>query len=156
MKNVWKTSVTELIEIFRGALMAIIPWLEKANIAWKDGESYDDWDNIASSLFENIVCATLTGDVVNIRMIPRYDYEYESYQARDYIVVKSKKYNDKNFAFVSLKNESYKLDKVKVAELDENLNSIRFIEIPFENVKFGFVIQGKNDSNIIYEVEIEV
>jgi hypothetical protein len=43
MTNKWKTSVTELLAIFRGALLAIIPWLDRANIKWKEGgEAYDD------------------------------------------------------------------------------------------------------------------
>ena len=39
MNNNWKTSVNELLEIFRSALIAIIPWLEKARIKWKEGQA---------------------------------------------------------------------------------------------------------------------
>lgn len=55
MSEKWNTSVTELIMVFRGALISIIPWLERAKIYWKNGESYDDWDNIVNALYENIV-----------------------------------------------------------------------------------------------------
>jgi hypothetical protein len=35
MKNSeWKTSVNELLSIFRHALLAVIPWIEKAQIRW--------------------------------------------------------------------------------------------------------------------------
>lgn len=47
VNNNWKTSESELLTIFSGALLAIIPWLEKAKIKWKEGEAYNDWDNIA-------------------------------------------------------------------------------------------------------------
>ena len=57
----WETSVKELLYIFRGALIAIIPWVEKAKIKWKEEEEiYDEWGNITVALYENIVCSSLT------------------------------------------------------------------------------------------------
>jgi hypothetical protein len=53
--KVWRTSVTELMLLFRDALVAIAPILDQAHIKWRIHESYDQWDEIANTLFEQIV-----------------------------------------------------------------------------------------------------
>jgi len=91
MKNKWTVSVTELLIIFRGALLAIIPWIEKAKIKWKEHEAYDDWDNIAESLYKNIVCSSLTGEVASQYTIAKYNFDYDDYSSVDFIGVRNKK-----------------------------------------------------------------
>ena len=81
----WNTSVTELIRIFRGALLSIIPWLEKAKIKWNEGEAYDDWDNIVESLYLNLVCSTLNGEVSVENNIAKYNFTYSDYSTINFI-----------------------------------------------------------------------
>src|SRR5690606_20593651 len=90
MNNNWKTSVTELLVISRGALLAIIPWLEKAKIKWKEDEAYDDWDNIAESLYANIVCSSLIGEVATEYQITKYNFNYDNYSSVNFIEVRNK------------------------------------------------------------------
>jgi hypothetical protein len=51
----WNTTLNELLEVFRSALRAVAPVLERAQIRHQEHLAYDDWDNIAQCLFANIV-----------------------------------------------------------------------------------------------------
>lgn len=51
----WHTSINELLLNYKGALQSLIPWLEKSNIPYKEGEAYDEWDAISSTLYETMV-----------------------------------------------------------------------------------------------------
>src|SRR5512143_2384891 len=55
----WTTSVSDLLGLFRDALVALVPIAERARIRWRDGEAYDDWDAIASAIFDNLVVRSL-------------------------------------------------------------------------------------------------
>lgn len=156
MNNNWKTTVNELLLIFRGALMAVIPWLEKAKIKWKEGEAYDDWDNIAASLYQNIVCSSLTGEVSSDYSIAKYNFHYEDYLLIDFIQVRSKSYSDKNFAFVSFQSNSSPLDTVKVAELNKSDKVDGYTNLKLDGLEFVFVKNFEGKKEIIKELDVMV
>jgi len=151
MSNNWKTSITEIVTVFRGALLAIIPWVEKAKIKWKDGESYDDWDNIAQVLFENIVCSSIYGEVLSEYSLSSYDFQYNNYSDLDYIKVKSNRHIDKYLVFVSFQTKSTSLDMVKVAVLNDLEEVIDFLYIEVSDAKFSLV---KSKGSIRENIEI--
>ncbi|MCC7069930.1 MAG: hypothetical protein IT383_01325 [Deltaproteobacteria bacterium] len=45
----------ELVLNFRRALIALIPHVECLGIPWRDDEKYDEWESLASALFETLV-----------------------------------------------------------------------------------------------------
>lgn len=143
-----KITVTQLITIFRGALLAIIPWIEKAKIKWKEGEAYDDWDNIAESLYKNIVCSSLTGDVSSEYIIARYNFNYEDYSTMDFIEVQPKDNSDMKFVLVSFQSSSTPLDVVKVAKINKMEKVVEYIYLKFIESEFVFVkkINGKREN----------
>src|SRR6266849_5651445 len=55
----WITTVDELVRIFRDALAAVAPVLERAQIHSDELRAYDDWDAIADALFQNIVVRSI-------------------------------------------------------------------------------------------------
>lgn len=150
----FKTSVTELLAIFRGALLAIIPWIEKAKIKWKEGEAYDDWDNIAASLYKNIVCSSLTGEVALEYGIANYNFNYDDYASINLIEVKSKDNSEKKFAFVAFQSNSSPLDGVKVAELDKTDKVIGYANLKFDDLDFVFVKNINGKKEVIDSIEI--
>lgn len=154
MMNNWKTSVGELLAIFRGALLAIIPWIEKAKIKWKEGDAYDDWDNIADSLYRNIFCSSLAGEIASDYSITKYNLHYEDYSSIDFIEVRSKEYSEKKFAFVAFQSNSSPLDSVKVAELDKMDKVAGYTNLKFDGLEFVFVknIDGKRE--VIDKVDV--
>lgn len=154
MSNNWKTSVTELLAIFKGALLAIIPWLEKAKIKWKEGEAYDDWDNIADSLYRNIVCSSLTGEVASDYSIAKYNFHYEDYSSIDFIQVKSERHSDKYLAFVAFQSISTPLDSIKVAELDKADKVVKHLDLKQGDLEFVFVKNNKGEKEVIDKVDL--
>ncbi len=154
MSNIWKTSVSELLTIFKGALLAIIPWLEKAKIKWKEGEAYDDWDNIADSLYRNIVCSSLTGGVTSDYPIAKYNFHYEDYSLVDFIQVKSERYSDKYLVFVAFQSISASLDSIKVAELDKSNKVVKHFDLKREDLELVFVKNNKGKKEVIDKVDV--
>ncbi len=48
-------TVAELILNFRAALLAVLPMVEALGIPWKRGDAYDQWDDLASCLYKQLV-----------------------------------------------------------------------------------------------------
>ena len=154
ISNSWKTSVTELIVILKGALLAIIPWLEKAKIKWKEGEAYDDWDNIAESLFKNIVCSSLIGEVASEYRIAKYNFNYSDYTSMNFIEVRSKNNFENKFAFVAFQSNFSPLDSVKVAELNKTDKVVNYTDFRFDGLEFVFVKNINGKKEIIHSIEV--
>jgi hypothetical protein len=154
MSNTLKTSVNELLAILRGALLSIIPWIEKAKIKWKEGEAYDDWDNIAESLYKNIVCSSLTGEVASNYSIAKYNFQYEDYSSIDFIEVRSKGYSEKKFAFIAFQSNSSPLDTLRVAELDKTNKVVDYTNLKLDSLEFVFVKNINGKKEVIDSIEI--
>ena len=133
MHDTWEISVTELMTIFKEAIISIIPWLEKAKIPWKEGEIYDDGEDIYRSLYENIVIGSILREILPINRIAKYGFHYENY-------------------FETL---STPLDNVKVAILDDSDIVIGFLILKQEGLKYAFVKNNNGtDKEIISEVNV--
>jgi hypothetical protein len=48
-------TVTDLVQNFAEACRALVPALDRAEVAWRDKSQYDNWDRIAVPLFETLV-----------------------------------------------------------------------------------------------------
>jgi len=75
--------VTSILLNFRAALLALIPMAEQVGIAWKRPDAYDEWDAIASTLFEKLVVEVLRWslheDSQEDFRLPSYDLLLPSY-----------------------------------------------------------------------------
>jgi hypothetical protein len=154
MSNNWKTSVLELLTIFRGALLAVIPWVEKAKIKWKEGQAYDDWENISESLYKNIVCSSLNGEVASEYRIARYNVIYDDYASINFIEVRNRNNFQRKFAFVGFQSDFSPLDSVKVAELDKYYKVVNYNDLKFDGLEFVFVKNINGKKEIIDGIEI--
>jgi hypothetical protein len=47
--------ITELVGMFREALVALLPVMDKAGIEWRDGRTYDPWENTERTLFDSLI-----------------------------------------------------------------------------------------------------
>ncbi len=155
-KNNWNSSVNELIAIFRGALNAIIPWLEKAKIKWNEEDSYDDWDNIANTLYENIVCSSLIGEVIANYHIAKYNFHYDNYSHIDFILVGSTEYQNTNLAFISFQSILSPLDSIKVAILDNSYKTVDYITLEEKNIEFKFIRNNNGKREVIDTIEVMI
>jgi len=154
MGKVWKTSVTELLTIFRGAVIAIIPWIEKAKIPWTDEDAYDDFDNIVESLYNNIVLATLENGVLTEYSTARYGFHYTDYSKMDFIIIKSTEHPDKRLAFVCFNSLGSPLNRVHAAILNKENVVTGFLTIDLDNLEFGFVRNAADYEEAITELNV--
>jgi hypothetical protein len=73
-------TVDEVLLNFREALTALIPMAERAGIGWRRIDAYDQWDNIAASLFSGLVEAPLS------QLFPEAERERFALPAYDLLV----------------------------------------------------------------------
>ena len=52
-------TVSEVVVNFRTALLNLIPAFEKVELPWRRPDAYDEWDSVASALFEALVSSVL-------------------------------------------------------------------------------------------------
>jgi len=154
MTNKWSTSISELLLIFRGTLIAIIPWVEKAKIEWSDENSYDEWDNIIEALYQSIVCSSLEGEVKTNYSIAKYGFEYKHYSDLDYILVKSEIHSNKQLAFVSFTSSSEPFDGVKVAVLENEDQVVGQLILEMADIEFAYVKKIDDEKNIYEEIDV--
>ena len=152
MQETWETSINELISIFRGAINAILPWLEKAKIPWKEGVAYDDFDVIAESLFESIVAGSVKSQNKYSGKFPKYNYRYTDYSEMDYIGVKDDKGND--LVFVEFQSIFGENDKIKVAVLNKAGFCEKYDSIDY--VGDSFFLSKENNGERIVDRDITV
>ena len=139
MDKYLEMSINELISIFRGSLIALIPWLDKAKIKWEDGVAYDDWDNIVESLYQNIVCASLVGEVLAEYNIAKYNYYYKDFTSIEFIEVKTSVESREQYVFIGFQSISTYFDSVKVAIINDNYELIRYSNIDYKDTSFSYV-----------------
>jgi hypothetical protein len=76
-------TVTDMLLNFRQALLAILPAVERVGIPWRRPDSYDDWDAIASAMFNALVVEVFRWHVRSssngLFRMPGYDLLLESY-----------------------------------------------------------------------------
>ncbi len=130
--------------------------LEKAKIKWKEGEAYDDWDNIAESLYKNIVCSSLTGAVTSSNSIAKYNFNYDHYCSINFIEVRSKDPFINKLVFVSFETNLYPLDNVKVAEVDKDDKVISYTNLRYDGLKFVFVKNTNGKKEYIETIEVKL
>lgn len=139
MDTTWSTTVSEVVDVFRNALIAIVPWLEKARIGWREGDAYDDWDNISNALYENIVCSSLFGEVAQEYDIVGYDFITNDYSRVNFILVRTGQYEGNDLAFVSFQSIDRPMDMIKVAVLEKSGSVVERKLIRCNEVEFVFV-----------------
>lgn len=154
MNTILQISVTELLILFKESLSALIPWIEKVKIRWKEGEAYDDWDNIAEALYKNIVCASLIGEVAIDYPLANYNFIYDNYSILDFIEVKSKVHTDKRMAFISFSSNKYPLDNVKIAYIDSDCNNIGCSFLENNDLTYVYIKKQEGREIIIDKIKV--
>jgi hypothetical protein len=69
----------QALGLFREAVQGLIPVLDAAGVAWRDGDAYDDFDDVASALYIALVLHPLTNEADSILPLADYDMLREDY-----------------------------------------------------------------------------
>ena len=134
----WKTTISELVLNFKGALFSIIPWLEKSKIPFKEGESYDDWDSIAAVLFKTMIVDSIRFSDLSITnsQFAEYDLHYKSYQGLNFLLCNTETETNNFQVFVSFNVED-NFETINVCIVDkESLQVCSEGKIPVSDVTF--------------------
>ena len=114
----------DLLDTLRCGLSALVPVVERAGIPWTEGDAYDDWEAIASVLYEQIVLNTVrnTGDVASNLTFPKYDLVYPSYESMTFFEVFSQHSAEALGPFVGFEATGPYFYNVKYAISGSNLS----------------------------------
>lgn len=153
--TLWRTTVTDTLRIFRDALCALVEPLARARIEWRDGSSYDDWDEIAQLLFEKIVIASVGWGVPErdrrSLTIPRYDDTLDSYAGMSPITVHVEGMGHLVFHSFGTRDEPF--DVVKALRVDEQGRpGDGFVMLPLESVIFQVAISSRSVADLAVDV----
>jgi hypothetical protein len=148
-----RCSVTELLSIFREALIALTPTANRLLLEWVDGRQHRDWERVAETLFD--VCVRGPVDSESGRRdrefpLARYDIDVESYEAFSWIGVKGETL-DSPAALIRLITDLRPFDALQIAILDPVARTpVERVLLPFAEAEFTFVRRspGKPDVEI--------
>jgi hypothetical protein len=129
------------MHIFQEALLALLPAMERAHIRWREPDAYDDWDEIAEALFNNIVVRSIawTSPDAEAPMVPRYNMVYEHYATMSFIeVVTAGKRRPPYLLFHSFSSTTAPFDTVKCRAIDATGTVIGedFVCLPADRARF--------------------
>lgn len=84
-------TAASVIGNFRDALLGVLPAVQAADIPWRRPDAYDDWDNIATALYDALVIESLRWEFpegfLDEFKIPAYDMLLEDYGSYSWIEV---------------------------------------------------------------------
>ena len=148
-----RCSVTDLLVIFREALIALTPTADRLLLEWVDGRQHRDWERVAETLFDVCVRGPLESESGRRDAefpLARYDIDADSYEAFSWIGVKGEKLNSPA-ALIRLITDLKPFDAVQVAILDPVARTpVERVLLPFAEAEFTFVrrSQAEPDAEI--------
>lgn len=116
--------VTDVLLNFRNALLQLIPVAEQVGIPWKRPDAYDEWDAMASVLFENLVekvlCWSLESKRQESFQLPPYDLIQRSYTGYSTIEVCHPSLQPGRWLFHAFGTEGQAFDRIEVRQVSED------------------------------------
>lgn len=150
-------TLTALLENFRTSLLAILPSVERVGIPWHRPYAYDDWDSLASTLYQRLVADIVRwGIPEHLRDdfdIPPYDLILDSYRDLSLVEIVSAGHQDQIRIFHSLGTEKEPFDMVEMRIISPNGTPLSddFEIQPFQASHFRLRVRAKNREPILLE-----
>ena len=136
-------STNAIILNLRTALLAMVPVVERVGIAWKRPEAYDEWDAIASTLFQQLVVEvlrwSLPAEAREGFQLPQYDLLLPSYAASSWIEVTHQSLQTGPWVFNAFgtENEPFDVVEVRRVSVDGRPLSDGYETCPIDGARFG-------------------
>jgi hypothetical protein len=149
----WSVSSTNLLGHFREALLALVPIADKIHMPWREPDSYDDWDAIASALYNSIVIRSIESATEDERFfpIPQYDKRIISYSYNSFV---SNFELGRGYAFICFQTNNTPFDTCLFAALGEGGHVIGQAHARFEETQFTVVGQKIGTSAILSSLDV--
>lgn len=128
--GVWVTSVNGLAGLFRDALLALVPIAERARMAWREPDAYDDWDHICEAIFTSLVIGSIENaeGLGGIGRLPNYDEPLSSYSDRSFVTNAN---SAGRLAFLRFDTLALPFDTCRFVELGEDGRALASVTRPF-------------------------
>lgn len=138
--TMWRTTVTDVVLVFRDALRALVPHVTKAKIEWREDAAYDDWDEIAQMLFEKIVVASAVWALPEAERsqihFAAYDVMYESYAGKAVIVVNTPNREKLVFHSFGTRDEPFDIVRTRIVDKEGRVGGNDFVIVAADTVKY--------------------
>lgn len=114
-------TLTDVMLNFRAALLAVLPMVEVLGIPWKRGDAYDEWDDLASCMYKQLVgnlLLALDDPDGRVRIhLPAYDMMLRDYRQYATIDVHNSELGHGRWVFHAFGTNECPFDVVEVREL---------------------------------------
>jgi hypothetical protein len=114
-------TVTDVMLNFRAALVAVLPMVEALGIPWKRGDAYDEWDDLASCMYKQLVGNLLSAldvpDGGTPMRLTAYDMMLRDYRQYATIDVQNNALGPGRWVFHAFGTDTAPFDVVEVREL---------------------------------------
>lgn len=135
----WRVTANALLANLRDALSALAPVAERARISWRDGEAYDDWDDLASCVYDVLVGRTIVADVsAGPEALPLapYDMRLPSYAEHSAIAARADDGSVLFFNRLLAGDGDFAAAEVLSASLDGRLLEVGPAVLPIDSVSW--------------------
>ncbi len=156
--DVLVASVSELVQNFRSALLAVLPAADRAMLTWADHNQHYDWEKLAQCMFDVFVRSPLSVDrhrAAGEFELAAYDIDVTSYSDTSWIACRPDP--DKSLALVRLLTNEQPFDTVQAVEVDsETYVASDRLTIPFAETEFAYVRRRPDGpDSLVMRVEAE-
>jgi hypothetical protein len=114
-------TIAEVLLNFRAALVAVLPMVETLGIPWRRGDAYDEWDDLVSCMYKQLVGNLITAlDDPNAGAslrLAEYDMMLSDYGRYAVIEVDSGALGPGRWVFHAFGTDKAPFDLVEVREL---------------------------------------
>jgi hypothetical protein len=127
-----RVAISDLMDIFRSGLLALIPVAERAGIAWH-GETYDPWEEIEDALFRSFIASVVDNMAPTAsRPLAKYSLSYPTYAGCSFVGERTQRLGGEHVAFEALTTTSEPFDTCRFCVIGQDLVPTgRSIDIPF-------------------------
>ncbi|WP_236787658.1 hypothetical protein [Amycolatopsis sp. GM8] len=144
--DILRATVDELFSNFRNALLAMIPFADRAMISYRDHDMYRSWEHLAECLFDVFVRDPIEADRSRNSAefsLARYDIDQADYLRSSWIALDSEPGN--HVAVVRFLSMSEPFDTVQVVDVDHTTFSAGPARVvPWQEAKFIFFRRFEN------------
>jgi hypothetical protein len=151
----WRTSISELMAVHRDALKAIAPIAERVKMSWREPDSYDDWNDIAQSLYKSFVLNSINFSLgwETAYPLPPYDRRVGNYDGFSFVTNQN---CEEKSAFICFETKRTTFDACIFANLDANLDEISLKEIPFAEVDFALCLRDERACTLVKDLSVQL
>lgn len=155
-------TVIDVLLNFRQALLSTLPAVEKVGVPWRRPDSYDEWDAVATALYNGLVIEvirySLRHELQQLFSMPQYDLLLESYAGLCVVEVSHPALQPGRYVFHAFGTSETPFDIVELRRVSDAGDPCEsdLTSCPVEKVRFWVKLdQSLNDENMIEEVTIE-